>query len=129
MADYEIHLYKLPDANLNPNKRLFHKKLAEYKRQAKEELMARIYEQVKRPSTPLKQVHIHTRFIIPDKRRRDGDNLFCSMKSYFDGIVLAGLLEDDASEFVTHSFDWMRSDKADTIVTIERSQDGRERED
>ena len=121
---YTIHLYKLPDKDLNPNKRLHHQTLSKVKRQAKEEMMVRVYEQVQsKPKQPIRQCHIHTRFFIADKRRRDGDNLFCSMKAYFDGLVSAKLLEDDASDFVSHSFDIRRvQDAADTVITIEEGR-------
>lgn len=42
------------------------------------------------------------------------------MKAYFDGLVSAKLLEDDASDFVSHSFDIRRIDgTSDTVITIE----------
>ena len=45
------------------------------------------------------------------------------MKAYFDGLVSAKLLEDDASDFVSHSFDIRRvQDAADTVVTIEEGR-------
>jgi crossover junction endodeoxyribonuclease RusA len=35
-------------------------------------------------------------FYLPDRRRRDRDNLAASMKAAFDGLVDAGILADDA---------------------------------
>ena len=39
-------------------------------------------------------------FYVPDRRRRDRDNLLASLKAAFDGFVDAGILEDDAG--LTH---------------------------
>lgn len=42
------------------------------------------------------------RFFWPDAGRRDTRNAEAANKSYFDGIVDAGLLTDDRSEVLTH---------------------------
>lgn len=47
--------------------------------------------------------HIHTRLFYrpPDRRRRDEDNLIATAKPCWDGIVDAGVVKDDTSEFMT----------------------------
>lgn len=48
-------------------------------------------------------VTAHVTFVVPDKRRRDLDNLSASMKAAWDGIVDAGVLVDDSSEHLQHA--------------------------
>lgn len=38
----------------------------------------------------------HTTFYLPDRRRRDRDNLMASLKACWDGLVDARVLADDA---------------------------------
>lgn len=47
--------------------------------------------------------HITTRlhYVAPDRRRRDEDNLIASAKPLWDGLVDAGVVPDDTSEFMT----------------------------
>jgi Holliday junction resolvase RusA-like endonuclease len=40
-------------------------------------------------------------FVVPDKRRRDLDNLVSSVKPQMDGIVDAGILRDDSLEVLS----------------------------
>ena len=45
-------------------------------------------------------VEAHVVFYVPDKRRRDQDNLLAMLKPAWDGMVDAGLLvDDDAAHF------------------------------
>ena len=46
-------------------------------------------------------VALHLHFYLPDKRRRDLDNLIGAVKPYIDGLVLAGLLRDDGQHCIT----------------------------
>lgn len=47
--------------------------------------------------------HITTRlhYRAPDRRRRDEDNLIATAKPLWDGLVDAGVVPDDTSEFMT----------------------------
>lgn len=47
--------------------------------------------------------HIHTRlhYTPPDNRRRDEDNLIATAKPLWDGLVDAGIVQDDNSQFMT----------------------------
>jgi crossover junction endodeoxyribonuclease RusA len=47
--------------------------------------------------------HITTRlhYRPPDRRRRDEDNLIATAKPLWDGLVDAGIVPDDTSEFMT----------------------------
>ena len=116
-----IELGQLPDPDLNPNKRLHYMKLARAKRLAKDEAMALVYEQVGMggPETPYDSAHITITWVAGDKRRRDPDNLFASMKPYIDGLVDAGLIADDSAMHVSYTLRYERGDKNNTIIEIE----------
>ena len=113
-----IELGQLPDSDLNPNKRLRWGKLAKAKREAKDEAMALVLEQG-RPATPYAKAHITITWVAKDKRRRDTDNLFASMKSYLDGLVHVGLLRDDDAMHVGYTLRYEQGDKANTIIEVE----------
>ena len=60
-------------------------------------------------------------FVVPDRRRRDLDNLISSSKVLTDGIVAAGVLADDSSDVlvsVTYSVRYEKGVSA-TVYTIE----------
>jgi Holliday junction resolvase RusA-like endonuclease len=48
---------------------------------------------------PFKVAVIDSRFYHSTNRRRDRDNLIHSLKSAFDGLVDAGIIEDDSNAF------------------------------
>lgn len=52
---------------------------------------------------PTGQTHITTRlhYRAPDRRRRDEDNLILTAKPLWDGLVDAGVVPDDTSEYMT----------------------------
>jgi len=115
-----IHLGHLPDRDLSPNKRLHHMALYQAKLLAKEEAYLRVLE-VGRPRTILPRAHITITWVAKDRRRRDIDNLFASMKAYIDGLVAAGLIADDSADHVTYSLRYERGTQEDTIIEIEGS--------
>ena len=49
---------------------------------------------------PLKRAHIVAEYRPPDRRRRDVHNLFPSAKAAIDGVVDAGVLTDDADQYL-----------------------------
>lgn len=49
---------------------------------------------------PLRRCSISVTFIVPDKRRRDWDNLIASTKTRFDALVAAGLILDDSAQVI-----------------------------
>jgi len=48
---------------------------------------------------------------LPDKRRRDWDNLIASTKPYIDGLVHAGVLKDDSVRDYQPRYAWFDSPK------------------
>ena len=113
-----LELGHLPDRDLSPNARMHHMQLYRAKRQAKDEAMALVLEQG-RPGTPYEAAHITITWVAKDKRRRDPDNLFASMKPYIDGLVEAGLIEDDSAMHVSYTLKYERGDADNTILGIE----------
>ena len=112
-----IHLYKLPDSDLNPNKRLHYMQLYQAKLKAKEEIYLRFLEQCKRQE-PFTEAHIDIKWVSKDKKRRDIDNLFASMKPYIDGLVWSEVLTDDSAELITYSLSYEQGEKHDTVITF-----------
>ena len=107
----------LPDRKLNPNKRLHHMQLYAAKRNAKDEAIALVLEQG-RPAVPYEKAHITITWVAKDKRRRDPDNLFASMKPYIDGLVDAELIADDSAKNVSYTLRYERGDKDNTIIEV-----------
>jgi len=116
-----IHLGHLPDRDLSPNKRLHHMALYQAKLLAKEEMYLRVLEQG-RPRVPMPQAHITITWVAKDKRRRDIDNLFASMKPYIDGLVFAEVIADDSADHVTYTLQYERGEKDDTIIEIDEEE-------
>ena len=115
-----IELGQLPDRNLNPNKRQYFLNLHNAKRAAKEVAMGLVLEQG-RPAIPYAKAHITITWVAKDKRRRDIDNLFASMKPYIDGLVFAEVIADDSADCVTYSLRYERGEKDDTIIEVEEN--------
>jgi len=114
----KIELNRLPDSNLSPNKRLHYMNLYKAKAAAKMDAVMLVLAQGK-PAQPYTKAHITVTWIAKDKRRRDIDNLFSSMKAYIDGLVEAGLLADDSAEAVSYSLRYERGTRDNTIIEIE----------
>ena len=114
----KIELDRLPDSNLSPNKRLHHMELYKAKAAAKMDAVMLVLSQGK-PVRPYERAHIAITWVAKDKRRRDTDNLFSSMKAYIDGLVAVGLLEDDDTMHVGYTLRYKRGEKDNTIIEVE----------
>ena len=114
----KIELDRLPDSNLSPNKRLHHMELYKAKAAAKMDAVMLVLSQGK-PSRPYEKAHITITWVAKDKRRRDTDNLFASMKAYIDGLVEAGLLADDDAMRVSYTLRYERGTRDNTIIAVE----------
>lgn len=113
-----IELGHLPDPDLSPNKRLHYMRLHVAKHAAKEEAMALVLQQG-RLDRPYEKAHITITWVAKDRRRRDPDNLFASMKAYIDGLVEAGLIEDDSAMHVSYTLKYERGERDNTILEVE----------
>ena len=113
-----IELDHLPHSDLNPNKRLHYMKVYQAKRAAKDEAMLLVLAQG-RPEQPYQKAHITITWVAKDKRRRDVDNMFASMKAYIDGLVEVGLLADDSAMLVSYTLRYERGTRDNTIINVE----------
>jgi Holliday junction resolvase RusA-like endonuclease len=114
------HLGHLPDRDLNPNKRLHHMALYQAKLLAKEEMHLMVLKQG-RPADALPKAHITITWVAKDKRPRDIDNLFASMKGYIDGLVSSGVIDDDNADCVSYTLRYERGTQEDTVIEVEGS--------
>jgi len=114
----QIELEHLPDRDLNPNARMHHMQLYKAKREAKEEAMWLVLEKG-RPHQAFEKAHITITWVAKDKRRRDIDNLFASMKSYIDGLVHVGLIADDSAMHVSYTLQYEQGHKDNTVIEVE----------
>jgi transcriptional regulator with XRE-family HTH domain len=113
-----IELGHLPDPDLSPNKRLHYMELYKAKDAAKQEAAALVLSQGK-PARPYEKAHITITWVAKDKRRRDVDNLFASMKASIDGLVAVGLLADDDAMHVGYTLRYERGTRDNTIIEVE----------
>ena len=120
---FQIELGHLPDRDLSPNRRLHYMQLYRAKEDAKDEAMALVLEHGA-PAEPIQRAHITITWVAKDKRRRDIDNLFSSMKAYIDGLVHAGLIADDSADHVEYTLKYERGTKDNTIIGIEEKETG-----
>ena len=92
-----------PDPRLSPNKRSRHKWLTDIRSIARNVgFLAAKEAGVSVPDkTPL---HLFLVFNPPDNRRRDGDNINSSLKSYMDGIFSALQVDDSNIRLTTYGF-------------------------
>ena len=118
MKSMRIELGQLPDRDLSPNKRLHYMSVYKAKVVAKEVAAALVLAQGK-PAHPIEKAHIAITWVAKDKRRRDIDNLFASMKPYIDGLVKVGLIADDSAMHVSYTLKYERGDKDNTIIEVE----------
>lgn len=66
---------------------------------------------------------VNVTFVLPNKRRRDVDNLIASFKSGLDALVRCGILVDDSAGHVTLTYAAKQGDDAQTIVEITPCED------
>jgi len=51
---------------------------------------------------PLGKVALSVTFVVPTRARHDVDNLISTLKPLLDGVVEAGVIEDDSFEVIAH---------------------------
>jgi crossover junction endodeoxyribonuclease RusA len=90
VKDYLIRL-GWPARCLHPNSRVDRRRATESRQKARAEGWA----EAKRRGLPaLSEAHVEVTFYPPDKRRRDVDGMFSSIKSHLDGIANAMDVDD-----------------------------------
>lgn len=81
-------------------------------------LAACLAAKVGRPQYKLATVHIT--LIFPVLRRRDLDNY--TPKSIMDGLVNAGIIQDDRSDWVKVTWDIVKGDGRKTVIDIQNTE-------
>jgi len=72
----------------------------------------------------LVQPRMEIRWGIPDKRRRDFDNLVARTKPFIDGLVKAGVVGDDSIRDFVSDYGWFESPrKPMTLIKVYRRVD------
>ncbi len=113
----KITIPHLPYRELNPNSRVHWRTHRRVSREAKDEVIALVREQG--CFYPLKKAHLSICFYVKDNRRRDIDNLLAAMKPCIDGLVAAGVIEDDAADVLSLSMYYYHdSENATTLAVI-----------
>ena len=112
----KITIPHLPYKELNPNARVYWALRHKVAQIAKDEVIALVREQGY--FYPLKKAHLSITFYSKDKRRRDLDNLHSAMKASCDGLVAAGVIEDDAADKLSVSLKYEHANEYATVMEI-----------
>lgn len=72
---------------------------------------------------PLRDVVISIAFGVPDRRRRDLDNLIASTKPLIDGLVDAGLIVDDSISVIRKmEFGAIVNGATETVIVVDDAE-------
>jgi len=111
----------LPPREFSRNSRAHHMVLHKVQEQVNDDVYMLLMEAGWKPGTPLERAVVAVEFVLPDKRRRDPDNLQTTLKPIWDALVRHGVIKDDCLEcigFPKYSFRYADDKKAATIITI-----------
>ena len=107
----------LPDRRLSPNARVHWRTLWAQKKAYKRAAYVATYYAGGQKAKWMRATAKVT-FFWKDRRDRDMDNAMASLKSAWDGIKEAGLIEDDCARVLTHEPAEFRVDGDDPRVEI-----------
>jgi len=116
---YQIEIPFLPDRALSPNSRVHWSVKGEAVRVLRE---AAFYLAIAAGIPKMKRAEIEITYRCPTSRRRDPDNWLIMAKPAIDGLVDAGVLLDDSSEYVCFKPVLFEKGKAATIIRIKELQ-------
>lgn len=119
MPDLVLRLVlPLPPRELSPNARVHWIVRAKANRAAKEAVHALSLQQRPR-GKPLARATVSVTFWVPDRRRRDKGNLIGAAKAYLDGLKDAGVIQDDAWQFIEEVYPPVEYHKGESKTIIE----------
>ena len=104
----EICLPNLPPRELSPNSRVHHLVRHQANLIAYDEIFAEV-RAAGYSAGVLEMPLVEILWGVPDRRKRDWDNLVASTKPYMDGLGLAGVLRDDSLRHYKPTYDWFDS--------------------
>ena len=90
-----IELPYLPPKEFSRNSRAHWTALHRVKNMVYDDVLITLMESGFKKGKPLEQATVTFTFYIPDRRNRDADNLITACKPILDGLVRAGVIEDD----------------------------------
>ena len=115
-----IRLPYLPSRVLSPNGRVHWRTKYAAAQSMKNDVMALVMEQG-RPASPFPKALLTIRWEAKDNRRRDLDNLLASMKPALDGLVAAGVLEDDSAMRLRVGLEYVgKCSENATVMTVKK---------
>ena len=86
---------RLPPREFSRNSREHWSVLNRVKDQVVSDIAGLLLETGWKPGIPWTKGHVTVEFVLPDRKRRDHDNLVTSMKPLYDALVTNGVLKDD----------------------------------
>lgn len=119
---YEV--LRLPPRELSPNARHHWGRLVKPRREWKEagwlagQAMRRVGVFHQTGFEAWRPALLTYRFFVPDRRKRDLDNLVAAMKPFTDGLVASGLLADDSAEHLRFGKHGMTYFKGKSAVMV-----------
>ena len=106
-----------PPKELSPNVRVPHWAVfAHAKSYYRKHCWGEAFDQTNARLSP--PVHARVTFVVPDRRRRDADNLAASLKSMWDALVDAHVLADDSADKLTIEAPVIRYEKGQRYIEV-----------
>jgi Holliday junction resolvase RusA-like endonuclease len=107
--------------NLNKWRNMHHHEEARQKREWEEIVWLETLAQNIKPAMPIKKARVNYTFFFESNRRHDPTNCYGSVKWLEDGLVYAGVLEDDSFDNVKNDVEKGGVDKHNprVVITIE----------
>ena len=118
MTTWAMTLPSLPSRQLSPNARVHYMQLHKAKMQALHDTVL-LAKSIGAPDKPFSKAHVSITFVAKDKRRRDMDNLFASLKPTIDALTVARVVEDDSVFVLSYSLFYEVGKQEQTIIKIE----------
>lgn len=116
-----IELPYLPPREFSPNSRGHWSERARAGRRVKNDVYALLREQVSRLPMFYRNPLISVRWGLPDKRRRDHDNLVAMTKPIIDALVGVVVTDDDVRTIQVH-YEWFDSPRTPKTIVEVREQ-------
>ena len=121
--------FEAPPPELSPNVKKHHmvkaRAVRQYRWECNLDARNQAFGDWKGPVSPLTSpVKATVTFVVPDKRRRDTDNLMAALKPLWDGLRDARVLVDDSHEHLRHGEPSVRVEKGQryVLVTLEEQR-------
>ena len=117
-----ITLPYLPPPEFSRNSREFWATLNRVRDRTSDDVKALLLEAGWQPSQPMSRAQIMVEFVLPNRKRRDHDNLITAMKPCWDALVQHQVIKDDCLSCIgipTYRYRYSRHKEALTIIRIE----------